>query len=220
MGRVGKWETKRIPSREAFELKRESIFGPWFGEFTISNELPQISDGWRSELKDPMEVLPGARILYQFETRFPRDHKAESNDNSVVVAQWHDQKTNNIPSQRPQLSLRTVGNELHFYLWNDRVFEQSCEVGACGESEGQLIYSEPLKTNHWYRFEVMAKWSGDSDGYLKIKVDGVPVVHYRGPTTYRNDVFGPYFKFGIYTVHDFEGEMKVQHRKYLSRCFN
>lgn len=214
------WETDRVPRNEALKLSYDQIIDQWIGEFSIKPEWSQISDGWRSELKDPMEVYPGAIVKYRFSTRFIENINETGKTNSVVIAQWHDRKINSIPSQRPQLSFRSVDGNLNIYLWNDEIYNESCLDGACGHGEGKLLYSAPYKLQHWYFFEVKANWSASEDGFIKIKIDNETVVYHRGPSTYAKDVFAPYFKFGIYTVHDFAGTMKVQHRNYYSYCIN
>ncbi len=214
------WETNRIPKAQALKLKYDHELGEWLAEFSIDPSWPQISEGWRSELKDPMEVYPEATVKYRFYTRFLENINLKGDTHSVVIAQWHDRKIDSIPSQRPQLSFRSVNGNLNIYLWNDEVFQESCDLGTCGAGEGRLLYSKPYQNNHWYFFEVKAKWAADESGFIKIKIDNETVAYHKGPSTYRDDVFAPYFKFGIYTVHDFLEPMRVQHRNYYSYCID
>jgi Polysaccharide lyase len=224
-GTTGDWDTRRHlgskkyfndPHHYSFQMTKDRWSDDKFaGRFEIRGDDQQISDGWRSEFKDGYRVMPGDHLWYSFEFLIPEDFITRGK--SVVIAQWHDKKVDDIPAQRPQLSVRVVAGDLHVYLWNDPMWEKSCAREECGEGSGNLIYSGPLERERWHKIELEAVWSAGDDGYLELKLDGQTVATHQGSTTYAADVFGPYFKLGVYTVHSFEDPMVVYHKNYKRR---
>jgi hypothetical protein len=138
-------------------------------------------------------------------------------EETVVIAQWHDSKVEGKKYQRPQLSVRIVAGDLEVYLWNDHIWEESCKRGKCGEGDGVLLFSSPVEKERWHEIDLEAIWSGEDDGLLNLKFNGRTVVERHGSNTYREDLEGPYFKFGIYTVHPFEGPMVIYQKNYKRR---
>jgi hypothetical protein len=138
-------------------------------------------------------------------------------EETVVIAQWHDSKVEGKKAQRPQLSVRIVAGDLEVYLWNDLMWEESCRRGKCGKGDGILIFRSPVEKERWHEIDLEAVWSGWDDGLLNLKFNGRTVVERPGSNTYREDLEGPYFKFGIYTVHPFEGPIVIYQKNYKRR---
>jgi hypothetical protein len=216
------WNTKRHlgskkyfndPSHYSFQIVKDKWSDDEFaGRFEVRKTDRQISGGWRAEFKDKYTALPGDRVWYSFEFLIPEDFVTR--EKSVVIAQWHDQKIDGIPCQRPQLSLRVVCGYLHVYLWNDLAWEFSCAKGGCGKGPGLLLFSSPVERERWNKMEFEVVWSAGDDGLIDIRLNGQDAMTYKGSTTYAADIHGPYFKLGIYTVHPFQDPIVVYYKKY------
>ena len=219
------WNTKRHlgskkylndPSHHSFQIVEDKWSDDKFaGRFEVRKTDQIINGGWRAEFKDKYTAMPGDRVWHSFEFLIPEDFVTR--EKSVVIAQWHDQKVDGIPAQRPQLSLRMVCGYVHVYLWNDMAWEFSCAKGGCGEGPGLLLFSSPVERERWNKIEFEVVWSAGDDGLIDIKLNGQDGMRYTGSTTYADDIYGPYFKVGIYTVHPFEDPIVVYYKKYKRR---
>ena len=58
------------------------------------------------------------------------------------------------------------------------------------------------------------KWSPDESGSVRMWINDELVAERRGAISYSDDVYGPYFKLGVYTVHDFKFPLHVYHSDY------
>lgn len=199
------WSTKRLP-KSSFEL----VPGPsgCSAQFTIRGDQPKISDGWRAELSDPLLVPLGSEMTYEFETYIPSS-SARDELAGMVIAQWHDiiGYEGGRP-QRPPVSVRIRGDEMRIELWNNEHLLKDAKA------EGIPVYSMKHPFDRWIKIQMHVKWSDDASGFLNLKIDGNPVATYTGNIGYASDFRAPYFKFGVYTVHPFDGTLKVYHRGY------
>lgn len=199
------WNLKRIKDKSAFGFI--SSAEGCQARFAIQANQKKISDGWRAELTDPLLVAPGSELSYEFETYVPSTSKREDLA-GFVVAQWHDLGVPNGEIQRPPVSVRIRGDEMTFELWNSE------HLAIDSTAEGIPLFALKNPFDRWVKIQLKAKWSDDETGFLNLIVDGVPVANYKGPIGYKTDLRSPYFKFGVYTVHPFEGVLEVFHRGY------
>ncbi|MDV5168582.1 polysaccharide lyase [Photobacterium rosenbergii] len=165
------------------ELRENDLFRTRTGDF------------YRAEIYENYRAQFGVGIQYKFKVLIPNEW--EFDDVRALIAQWHatpDRHLGEI-SRSPNLGIE---------LRNDRflIRTQTSQLpinldNKNGMTRRQLYLSEPIKQNHWYEFDIKAKWVPSELGYIHIKIDGETVVDYQGPTSYY-DCRGPYFKAGIY----------------------
>jgi Polysaccharide lyase len=220
--KLANWDTKRClgskkylndPNHYSFQIVKDKWSDDKFaGRFEVRKTDQIINGGWRAEFKDKYTAMPGDRVWYSLEFLIPEDFVTR--EKSVVIAQWHDAKEEGIPCQRPQLSVRIVCGVLHVYLWNDMAWDFSCAKGACGEGPGLLLFSGSVDRERWNKIDVETVWSAGDDGLIDIKLNGQVAVNYKGSTSYADDIYGPYFKLGIYTVHPFEDPIVVYYKNF------
>ena len=151
---------------------------------------------------------PHEEVWYRFRTLIPG--RLLDPNLSIVLAQWHDKKTQGRPAARPPLALRLTRGALRVTFWNDQVLAAQ---GVRGD--GEILYeSRDVATDQWIDFVFSVKWSPDESGSVRMWIDGKLVAEHRGAVSYSDDVYGPYFKLGVYTVHDFEFPLYVYHGDY------
>jgi hypothetical protein len=196
---------KRIPDETSFWTSKTEFIA-W--NFRVSKGTKKLNGGWRSELSDRYAPVIGQRIRYEFSSRFPNSFPKRNE--SIVVAQWHDQKRIGHTAQRPPLSLRVTNDQLKFILWNDSLWERTNGLG-----EGLVIHSQPLERERWIDFSITVEWLSNERGEIDIQIDKKDVAIYRGPIGYRADPTAPYFKIGLYTVHEPEAPIEIAHRHYF-----
>lgn len=63
----------------------------------------------------------------------------------------------------------------------------------------KILYtsSADIERGHWYQVHMDLKLAPTGGGYLTVKIDGETVASYNGAIGY-NDVYGPYWKIGVY----------------------
>ena len=209
-GNTGGWSTKRIVGEHSLNFVPNFKGVPNAARFEIRPSDPKIFEGFRAELRDPYVASPGEIVWYRFRTLIPTDFPLDQK-HSMVLAQWHDRKTGGEVSKRPPLAVRLVNGELRLTLWNDELFER-----YKGEGPGKIIYkSTEIQTGAWLVFTFQVKWSADEDaGFVRAWRNGRLIADYEGPIGYKGDIYGPYFKLGAYTVHDFQSPMVIYHTDY------
>jgi len=187
------------------------------GNYSARFELrtgDRVSGGWRAELRDLNNAVPGSTVWYSLSTMIPEDFPEEE-DNSFVLIQWHDQKVpwNNPEGHSPPLAARY--REGRFDITLRHTFEGQKD----GENGRELIlYSHPdLKRGVWHDMVYQVRWSakstGDEAGFVRAWMNGNQVIDYEGPIGYHDDL-GPYVKFGIYARHDVKQPHVVYHDAY------
>ncbi len=152
-------------------------------------------DRHRAEVYETYKAVFNQPIHYSFRVYVPEEWQFA--DVRSLIAQWHatpDKHLGEI-SRSPNL-----GIELH----NNRFLirgQTSNEVVNTHNKQGMHRYkyyeSEPIKRNHWYKFDIFANWSHEDNGALIILIDDQEIVNFSGATSYY-DCVGPYFKMGVY----------------------
>ncbi|MDH3387234.1 MAG: polysaccharide lyase [Gammaproteobacteria bacterium] len=207
-GNVKNWSKKRIGTSHGLTFE-DDVKGVYAARFEIRPTDEKISDGYRAELRDPYVASPNEEVWYRFRTLIPRQ-LLEDQDLSIVLAQWHDKKANGAPAARPPLALRMKGGVLRADLWNDEIFAAQGDNG-----DGKILYeSGDFPADEWIEFVFGVKWSPDDSGLVRMWMNGKLVAEHRGAIGYYDDIYGPYFKLGIYTVHDFKQPAFVYHSDY------
>ena len=190
-GTLAGWNTRRLVHADSAVVQDHVE-----GRRAVRIELrpgDYVSEGWRAELRDPYLARVGQDLWYGFSTLVPTDYPI-GEDNSCMLAQWHDW-TNPV---RPMLANRF--NKGTFYVTHDN-------AGI----EERVLYQEPaFARGVWHDFVYHARWSEGPDGFIEGWIDGRKVVEFRGSTLYPGSKLGPYFKFGVYCTTD----VKVPHVAY------
>ncbi len=190
-GTLAGWKTRRLVHADSAVVQDHVE-----GRRAVRIELrpgDYVSEGWRAELTDPYLARVGQDLWYGFSTLIPTDYPIDE-DNSCMLAQWHDW-TNPVP---PMLANRY--NKGTFYVTHDN-------AGI----EQMVLYKDPaFARGAWHDFVYHTHWSEGPDGYIEGWIDGRKVVEFRGPTLYPGSKLGPYFKFGVYCTTD----VKVPHAAY------
>ena len=207
-GDIAHWSRKRINTPHALTFD-DDVHGVSAARFEIRPEDAKVSEGYRAELRDPYVAAPHEEVWYRFRTLIPAP-LAEGGDLSLVLAQWHDKKTEGRPAARPPLALRLQRGTLRVTLWNDAV------LAAQGvDGNGKIIYeSREFPIDAWIDFVFAVQWSPDRRGIARMWMNGALAAEHRGAIGYRDDVHGPYFKLGVYTVHEFDRPLYVYHSDY------
>jgi len=190
-GTLAGWNTRRLVHADSAVVQDHVE-----GRRAVRIELrpgDYVSEGWRAELRDPYLARVGQDLWYGFSTLVPTDYPI-GEDNSCMLAQWHDW-TNPV---RPMLANRF--NKGTFYVTHDN-------AGI----EERVLYQDPaFARGVWHDFVYHARWSEGPDGFIEGWIDGRKVVEFRGSTLYPGSKLGPYFKFGVYCTTD----VKVPHVAY------
>jgi len=190
-GTLAGWNTRRLVHADSAVVQDHVE-----GRRAVRIELrpgDYVSEGWRAELRDPYLARVGEDLWYGFSTLIPTDYPIRE-DNSCMLAQWHDWTH----PFRPMLANRF--NKGTFYVTHDN-------AGI----EERVLYQEPaFARGVWHDFVYHARWSEGPDGFIEGWIDGRKVVEFRGSTLYPGSKLGPYFKFGVYCTTD----VKVPHVAY------
>lgn len=207
-GNIDLWSKKRIVTPHGLKFE-DDVQGVSAARFEIRPDDEKVSDGYRAELRDPYVASPHEEVWYHFRTLLP-GKLLQDPDLSIVLAQWHDKKSKGRPAARPPLALRLTRGALRVTIWNDRILAAQ---GAGGD--GEILYeSRDFATDKWIDFVFGVKWSPDESGSVRMWIDDELVAEHRGAISYSDDVYGPYFKLGVYTVHDFKFPLHVYHSDY------
>ena len=87
---------------------------------------------------------------------------------------------------------------------------------ASQDPERRYVFHEIPAIAHdvWHDFVFRIHWSRTGDSTVEAFKDGSPLFDFHGPLGYRNEVMGPYFKFGVYASGDIEGPLYAYHDNY------
>ncbi|MFT7459970.1 MAG: hypothetical protein ACI909_002658 [Planctomycetota bacterium] len=228
IGEIDGVSTRRLLNCDSAELieVRTADNEARVSKFTITPFDSQISDGVRAELRDMHVAQNGDETWYRFSTLLPKSFPVQS-EHRLVLAQWHEKVREGVGSLRPPLSHRLWNGRFVITLWNNhRVAEQGLD------GDGQILFEqEAFKLGVFHEFIYKVKWSGDDDGEVigwKRECatrdvhcnDASPwrsVINYKGSTGYKNEeVKGYYFKFGLYTVREFDVTFTAFQKNYRS----
>jgi len=189
--------------------------------FHIDPKDKKISDGNRAELRDLYEAVNGEEIWYRISTKLPSDFPIDAK-HRLVLSQWHERTAEGAPSLRPPLSHRLWNGRFVVTLWNqDRIDRQGLE------GDGEILFEIPkIELGVYYDFVYKAVWSPDDTGQIigwmrKCSDSGdacektpwQEIVRHEGPSGYPG-VIGYYFKYGLYTVREFDTAFTAYHKDY------
>lgn len=184
------WSIQRVPQPSLhgedslrFELRKGEDWANRSGSRTFRAEV------------DTDEYPPMKSVRwYRLDLYLPQDFPIE--DNRLVLAQWHGEDKTHLGEvgRSPVLAFGSRSGRFFITLRHsaERVVRDADAVPS-----KELFGTNSFPVNEWNDFVVQAKWSYEADGFINIWWQGKPVVQYRGPVGYNDDV-GPYLTFGIY----------------------
>ena len=160
-------------------------------KFTLHSQDPKVSNGKRCELKRYGLFTLSEERWYSFKIFLPQNYTADQD--GEIVTQWH-----GIPDflegeswRQPPLALMTRDGKWFIQQhWNpnrvvrESVLSETIDLGTYQQSK-------------WTSWIFHLKWSYLPNGLIEIWKDEELIFQKTGANTY-NDLFGPYFKIGIY----------------------
>jgi peptide/nickel transport system ATP-binding protein len=163
-----------------------------------------VSQGVRAELRDWYNAPFETTTWYGFSTWLPRDFSPPAGV-GVVLAQWHDQAELGDLSGKPPLAIRYIDGTLRFTGAFSKV--------ASPDPDERYVFHELDGAPHekWMDFVFGIHWSRVGQARIDAFLDGAPLFGFSGPLGYRNQVKGPYFKFGVYASGPISGPLVVCH---------
>lgn len=166
-----------------------------------------VSQGLRAELRDWYNAPYEEDTWYGFSTWLPRSF-APPPDVGIVLAQWHDQAELGNLAGKPPLAIRYLDGALRFTGAFSEVASQN--------PDQRYVFHEIADIGHerWLDFVFRIHWSREGDSRIDGWLGGEPLFGFEGPLGYRNEVKGPYFKFGVYASGDIDGPLHVYHDNY------
>ncbi len=187
--------------------------------FEIRPEDEKISNGNRAELRDMHEAVNDQEVWYRLSTMLPEDFPIDAT-HRLVLAQWHERLPEGTPSLRPPLSHRLWNGRFVITLWNQDIIDARGRKG-----DGEILYDLPeLERGVFHDFVYRVVWSTGEKGRILgwkrtcpapgDECDGAEwqrIVDFNGPTGY-DQAIGYYFKYGLYTVSDFDATFTAYHR--------
>lgn len=150
-----------------------------------------VSQGHRAELRDPYNAAWEEPVWYGFAT-FLDAGFAVPDGVTCVFAQWHDQAKLGEPSGKPPVAIRYRAGRLFVTGAYGRVASPEPDIRY------EFASVADFAKGAWHDFVVRVLWSRHGFSELGIWLDGAPLVDWRGPLAYENEVEGPYFKLGLY----------------------
>lgn len=189
--------------------------------FHIDPDDKKISNGNRAELRDMYEAVNGEEIWYRISTKLPSDFPIDE-QHRLVLSQWHERTPEGAPSLRPPLSHRLWNGRFVVTLWNqDRIDRQGIE------GDGEILFEMPeIELGVYYDFIYKTVWSSGNTGQIvgwmrKCSQTGDTcedspwreIIRNDGPNGYPG-VLGYYFKYGLYTVSEFDTAFMAYHKDY------
>ncbi len=207
------WDASRAVSKDHLKIVRFQQTKQCAAAFYISPKDPKISDGFRSELKDPNYSRAGTTLSYEFTTLIPGSLK-NVKKSRLVIAQWHDAKVEGVDVQRPPFSIRLVDGNFVFPLFNEEIYRQN------PKGLGKNLATIPISYGRWIKWKVVATWSASTKGRLQVWMNGKRIISYTGEIGYPADIWAPYFKMGAYTTKDFSAPITIYHTNYRRRELN
>jgi peptide/nickel transport system ATP-binding protein len=167
----------------------------------------RVSQGLRAELRDWYNAPFEADTWYGFSTYLPKGFSPPRGV-GVVLAQWHDQAELGDPAGKPPLAMRYLDGTLRF-------------TGAFAEVASQdpdrrYVFHEIADIAHgaWMDFVFRIHWSRRGDSSIEAFLRGERLFRFDGPLGYRNQIKGPYFKFGVYASGEIDGPLIAYHDNY------
>ena len=167
----------------------------------------RISQGRRAELRDWYNAPFEQDTWYGFSTLLPADF-APPPGALIVLAQWHDQAQLGEPSGKPPFAVRFIDGAL--------LFTGAFAEVADPEPETRYLFHKiaDIPRGRWMDFVFRIHWSKAGDSTIEAWLDGKPLFSFTGLLGYRNQIQGPYFKFGVYSGRDIDRPLVVYHDNY------
>lgn len=166
-----------------------------------------MSQGLRAELRDWYNAPFEADTWYGFSTYLPEDF-APPRGVGVVLAQWHDQAELGDPAGKPPFAIRYIDGVLRF----TGAFS---EVASHDPDRRYIFHEIPeIALGRWLDFVFRIHWSRQGDSAIDAYLDGTQIFGFEGPLGYRNQIKGPYFKFGVYASGEIDDPLVVYHDNY------
>lgn len=156
-----------------------------------------VSGGARAEVVSTNNPYfkEGDIVHYYWWTLFPSTFVTSSLWH--VWTQWH--QASDTACCQPDLQFVLHGNTLGLQVYRDR-------------STSDTIWSAPLQLGHWYRFQLIVKWSTTNQGLVQLWVDGLNVVNTNHVTLDPNNPpFTAYMKQGLYRHPDIAQTQTIYH---------
>jgi hypothetical protein len=137
----------------------------------------------------------GEIVHYYWWTLFPSSFVTSSSWH--VWTQWH--QTNNDACCQPDLQFVLHGNTIGLQVYKNA-------------QTSDTIWSEPLQLGHWYRLQLIVKWSTTNQGFVQLWVDGRNVVNTNhitlDPTSTPHSA---YMKQGLYRDNTINHDQTIYH---------
>src|SRR4051794_21864215 len=130
-----------------------------FIRFEVAPGDPQISQGWRSELRDMYVAKNGEEVWYRFSTLVPSTNALEV-PHRVVTAQWHEEMPLGKLHKRPPLAHRQVNGGFDVTLWDTAVFDASNGTG----NGVQIVWEPAYETGVVHEYVYRIVWRQDAAG--------------------------------------------------------
>ena len=166
-----------------------------------------ISQGARAELRDWYNAPFEVDTWYGFSTYLPQDFMPPKGV-GIVLAQWHDQAELGDPSGKPPLAIRYLDGALRF----TGAFS---EIASQNPDKRYVFHNIPdVAHEKWLDFVFRIHWSKTGDSSIDAFLDKAPLFRFAGPLGYRNEIKGPYFKFGVYASGEITGPLVAYHDNY------
>jgi hypothetical protein len=190
-GTLDGWSVKRLSAGHSAAIQSDVVR---VGSRACRFELrpgDYVSQGHRAELRDPYNVVWDEEVWYGFSTRLAEDFDLPE-PIGCVFAQWHDQAKLGDPSGKPPIAIRYRGGRLFFTGAYGRV------AGPVPDIRYEFAHLADFPRGVWHDFVFRVLWSRHGMSEVDTWLDAKPVIEWRGPLSYENEVEGPYFKLGLY----------------------
>lgn len=165
-----------------------------------SGDCPRATDDCNTDRErvEFSEKKPGIRLGKEmwvaWSVYLPRDFprvRAPNGWIATMLGQFH-QKGNS----GPELMFHLTDSEYILHLADPHHLTND-PMNPHKELAWKPIYRRSQMIGKWTRIMVNANWSRESDGFIRVWINGKQVFKYSGPTT--NDGRNPiYFKYGLY----------------------
>ncbi len=201
------WSKRRLPKAHSAIIQSDIVrIGTRACRFEISRG-DYVSQGARAELRDWYNAPLDEETWYGFSTYLPKSF-APPKGVGVVLAQWHDQAELGDPSGKPPLAIRYLDGALRF----TGAFS---EMASDDPDQLHLFHEIPeIPHGVWIDFVFQIHWSRKGNSRIDAFLDGKSLFRFDGPLGYRNQIQGPYFKFGVYASSEIDAPLVVYHDNY------
>ncbi len=195
------WDASRRPRADSIKIIYDEIRKTNVASF---NWRPgeRANNGFRNELCDATLPPKDKDIYYSYSLFIPQDFSIQP-DGFVVITQWHTPGS----GQKPPLALRLRHTGRLDVTLNH--MDTGADFSSNGSKQIMLTQIHDFKKGVWNDFEYLARWSSDENSALQIKINGLTIAQYSGPTNYADQTTAPYFKYGIYPPIDNDVELNM-----------